>query len=157
MDITFVMSILPSVGWHISLMCRIVQILLTLPWLSWLSRLSVLLLPLLPLLLVIRVIVIAMITMATSVTLWLSFMNVPEVSCSVDISHLVFISYQMFLQRLTCCQLQCLLNTSCPDTLNMLLQWQHMLFCFGVRFGHWSVHAVLSVLVTSYKTWKIAS
>jgi hypothetical protein len=95
--------------------------------------------------------------MTMSVTLWLSFMNVPEVSCSIDISCLVFISYQMCLQRLTHCQLQCLLNTSCPDTLNILLQWQHMVFCFRIQFGHWSVHAVVSVLVTSYKTWNIAS
>jgi len=91
---------------------------------------------LLPLFLVIKVISVAMITMATSVTLWVSFMNVPEVSCSIDISHLVFIFYQMCLQRLMSCQLQCLLNTSCLDMLNILLQWQHMLFCFGVGFGH---------------------
>ena len=152
MDVTFVMSILPSVGWHIPLMFRIVQILLKLPWLP---RLSVLLLPLLPLLLVLRVIIIAMISMAKCY--FVAIIHECASGVFVDISHLVFISYQICLQRLTCCQFQCLLNTSCPDTLNILLQWQHMLFCFGVWFGHWSVHAVVSVLVTSYKTWKIAS
>jgi len=72
--------------------------------------------------------------MATSVTLWLSFMNVPEVSCSVDISHLVFISYQMCLQRLTCCQLQCLLNTSFPDTLDIYC-YNDSTCCFVLESG----------------------
>ena len=54
-----------------------------------------LLLPLLPLFLVIKVLSVPMITMVTSVILWLSFIHVSEVSCSLNISSLVFISYHV--------------------------------------------------------------
>jgi hypothetical protein len=97
--------------------------------------------------------------MASSVTLLILFMNVPEVSFSFDVSHLVFISYQICWKKHMCCQLRSLLNTSCPDQTHWIYCYNGIMCYFVLESGFVTevYMQLFSVLVTSYKTWKIVS